>query len=141
MSASKGWGVSDPKPGGYYLALDKVNILMPGWMGITSTEDNPRFDWDEKHTRAKFYYWNGEERSWFHEIEKAAVYGTVEEAEGQALLAVSLDQNVAGHVNILQEETCLAREKQNIDRRKNEEEQRKKHGNYRFGLRPGEGGI
>ena len=111
---------------GYYLALDKVYIRNLVFRGTMTTDENPLMDWNEKHTEAKHYYWAAQGRAWTHAIEDADVFPTTEEAEGQALIAVSLDPNVAGHVNVVEEKRALAREAKNIQQRELDEEIRLK---------------
>jgi len=133
---------------GYYVSTDK--LIKHQW-------NADKFEWITEENEAKareidsnlsyiigmqgeFYYWCGEERTMHGAIEKATVYSTVEEAEGGAFLAASLDPNLAGHLRIVGEAEALKREAKNIERRAREKAEYDRARENRYRITPGEGG-
>jgi hypothetical protein len=87
------------------------------------------------------FYWNGNTKTMDGAVERAVVYPTVEEAESEALIAASLDPNLAGHLHIVTEADALRLEKDRIERRKREAARAALDVQNRFRLGSKEGGI
>lgn len=123
---------------GFYLALDRY------WRDPQKN----RFEWEADRNRVEglewlspryeHFYWHGEKRTWFGAVEDAMSYPTKEEAEGQAVFAMALDADVAGHMHIVSRREAFKREEFNIERRTHEKKAREQHDKMRFKLGPGE---
>jgi hypothetical protein len=131
------WTPKTPVPKGFYLSTDL----------LYKTPYSEKYEWLKKGggymgaaIEGEHFYWNGEERTWRGAVEKAIAYPTMEEAEGQAVFAVALDPETAGHVHVIEAAAAWKREAQNIERRKVDEAKFKQHQENRFKLRRDDGG-
>jgi hypothetical protein len=123
---------------GYYLALDLCHRWSDKfeWLTDKQEEFGPEFN----SPLYEHFYWNGEQRTWFGAVEEAVAYPTKEEAEGQAVFAMALDADVAGHIHVVSAKEAMRREAHRIEARKLDKERRRKHEEMRYKTERGEGG-